>query len=450
MKNIKNFVFLLVFSICLNFLAYTSVYAQNITLNVKDAPVKDVIGALSKISGQSIVVDDSVQGQISLDLKDVPFDLALDLVTNSKGLTYKTMDNVIIVSTFENIKNYYSNFGVYKLNYIKAEDAQKSISGILKSDGLTADTQSNSILFSGSKRDEDKLKSLLSQIDVPGKQVTIEAKIVSIDKSKTGEFGFKWDWDSFPSSDETYDGVLHLGHGYTSSFQTTLAAQITNGNADILATPRVMTLPGKEASIFIGDSVPVVTESVSDGESTYSTTYVDAGIKLTYTPIISNDGYITTNIHAEVSSATLVDELENYKITSRTVDTTARMKAGECLIIGGLIDNTEETTYTSVPLLSKIPVLGQLFKNKYSSKEKTEVIIVITAYLSDSGKAPVNYDPAKYESKFGKGFYAEKEPAKVKEKTKVIANKNSQVIESNGNLTMREKAERILGRTLPK
>lgn len=440
MKKNRNFIFLLIFSICLTFFTYsTQVYAQNVTLSVKNAPVKDVIGALSKISGQSIVVDDSVQGQISLDLKSVPFDLALDLVTNSKGLTYKTIDNVIIVSTFQNIKNYYSNFNVYKINYIKADDALKSLSGIVQSDGLTIDSQSNSILFSGSKKEEAKLKNLLSKIDIPGQQVTIEAKIIALDRSKTDEFGFKWDWDSLPSSDETYDGVLHIGHGYTSSFQSKLAAQITKGNADILAKPKVMTLPGKEASIFIGDSVPVLTESISDGESSYSTTYVDAGIKLTYTPIISNDGYITTTIHAEVSSATLVDELSNYKITSRTVDTNARMKAGDCLIIGGLIDNTDETTYTEVPLLSKIPVLGQLFKNKYNSKEKTEVIIVITAYLSASGKAPISYDPTKYEPKFNKDFYAEKEAFKVKEETKTTSN----------NLTIREKAEKILGRKLP-
>lgn len=448
MKNTKNFIFLLIFSMFLSFFTCTSVYAQNITLTVKDAPVKDVIGALSKISGQSIVIDDSVQGQISLDLKDVPFNLALDLVTNSKGLTYKTMDNIIVVSTFDNIKNYFSNFGVYKLNYIKAEDAQKSISGVLKSDGLAVDTQSNSILFSGSQRDEEKLKSLISKIDIPGQQVTIEAKIVSIDLSKTGEFGFKWSWDDFPSSDGTYDGVLHLGHGYTSSFQTTLAAQVTKGDAQILATPKVMTLPGKEATIFIGDSVPVVTESISDGESTYSTTYVDAGVKLNFTPIISNDGYITTNIHAEVSSATLVDELTNYKITSRTVDTTSRMKAGDSLIIGGLINNSDETTYTEVPLLSKIPVLGQLFKNKKVSKDKTEVVIVITAYLSDSGKAPIDYDSTKYEKNFNQGFYAKAEEAKFKNETKTITNK--QVNKSDNPLSMRAKAENILGRKLPK
>lgn len=442
MKKTKNLIFLLLFSICFGFFTCKAVYAQNITLSVQNAPVKDVIGALSKISGQSIVIDDSVQGQISLDLKNIPFDLALDLVTNSKGLTYKTMDNVIIVSTFENIKNYYSNFDVYKINYINADDALKSISGVVQSDGLTVDTQSNSILFSGSKKDEDKLKSLISKIDIPGQQVTIEAKIISLNRDKTDNFGFKWDWDSLPSSDSTYDGIIHIGHGYTSSFQTTLAAQVSNGNANILATPRVMTLPGKEASIFIGDSIPVQTETVSNGESTYSTTYVDAGIKLTYTPIISNDGYITTTIHAEVSTPTLVSELQNYKISSRTVDTTARMKAGDTLIIGGLINNTDNTTITEVPLLSKIPILGKLFSNKYNKKEKTEVIIVITAYLSASGKAPVNYEPKKYEPKFNKGFYTEKEEAKTITDT--------QVIKSNNTLTIREKAERILGRKLPK
>ena len=159
----------------------------------------------------------------------------------------------------------------------------------------------------------------------------------------------------------------------------------------MLATPSLITIPGKEASIFIGSHIPVVTEKHNNGESTYSTEYVDAGIKLTYTPVVSRDGYITSTVHTEVSTPTLISELKNYRINSRTADTNVRMRNGETLVIGGLISEEEQKQLQQIPFLSKIPLLGALFRNHYNSKSKTEVIMLLTPHLSEPGKSPAIY-----------------------------------------------------------
>jgi Type II secretory pathway, component PulD len=167
---------------------------------------------------------------------------------------------------------------------------------------------------------------------------------------------------------------------------------ITNGKAKILATPRIITIPGKAASIFIGDHIPVLTDKIENGTTTTTTSYVDAGIKLSYTPIVSDDGYITSVVHTEVSTPTLVSELKNYKITSRTADTNVRMRNGETLVIGGLINEEEQKSFKSIPFLSNIPLLGELFKSRSTTKSKTEVMMILTPYITNAGESPAIYN----------------------------------------------------------
>lgn len=195
------------------------------------------------------------------------------------------------------------------------------------------------------------------------KQVTLEARILSLQEDASRELGLQWKWSGLPqqNSEETDGGTFHLGHGYTGSFQGILSALCQKGKAKVLATPRIVTVPGKEGKIFIGDHIPVVTEKVSNGTTTTSTEYVDAGIRLSYTPIVGPDGVITASVHTEVSTPTLISELHNYRITSRTADTNVRLREGETLVIGGLISDEEQKRLETIPLLSKLPLLGNLF-----------------------------------------------------------------------------------------
>ena len=377
----------------------TCVAAENVSLTIQKGDIRDVLAALSAISGQSIVTDDSVKGTISIDLENVPFTTALDLVTRSKGLAYKTVSNVIVVSSYENINKFFGNVGVYKLQYAKASEVLDTLKSIIKGDGLSADAVTNSIVFTGNGGEEAKLRDALTLLDVATKQVTLEAKIIAISVEDEKNLGVTWDWTVLPESEDTgssssskYGGIIDLSHGYTARFQATVNALITNGKAKILATPRIITIPGKAASIFIGDHIPVLTDKIENGTTTTTTSYVDAGIKLSYTPIVSDDGYITSVVHTEVSTPTLVSELKNYKITSRTADTNVRMRNGETLVIGGLINEEEQKSLKSIPFLSNIPLLGELFKSRSTTKSKTEVMMILTPYITNAGESPAIYN----------------------------------------------------------
>lgn len=226
-------------------------------------------------------------------------------------------------------------------------------------------------------------------------------KFYGVEDSKN--LGVRWDWDTIPQSKQetndsnsdssNYDGSFKFWRGFAFRFNATLNALISNGKARILATPRIITIPGKEASIFIGDHIPVQTEKHDSSGSYTATEYLDAGIKLQYAPIISEDGkMVTASVHTEVSTPVLISELKNYRITSRTADTNVRMYSGETLVIGGLISEEQHRTMQKVPFLSKIPLLGELFKNRSRSHNKTEVLLLLTPHITEAGASPAIYN----------------------------------------------------------
>ena len=379
-----------------------------ISLSVKNASLKEIAAALTKMSGKNVIADTKVQEPVTLQLENVSLHTALETLAAVQGLTYAENGSVIFISRDDTLKKL-AGFYTFPLNYARAEDLQKPLSAVLNTGKLAADAGSNSLLFNGSPAEARKIKEALQTLDKTTQQVTLIAKILSISKSDEKSLGIQWNWDTLPQYNkeerdntsssgnraENADGKGHLrlwrGTGAQFQFSATLNALITSGKAKVLATPSLITLPGKEASIFIGSHIPVVTEKHNNGESTYSTEYVDAGIKLKYTPIVSRDGYITSAVHTEVSTPALISELKNYRINSRTADTNVRMRNGETLVIGGLISEEEQKQLQQIPFLSKIPLLGFLFKNHFRSKSKTEVIMLLTPYLSDAGTSPAIY-----------------------------------------------------------
>lgn len=396
------------FAVCLAVSSQVLAAPGPVSLTIYNGSVQDVLDALSSISGRSIVTDGDIKGTLNIDVRDVDFDTAMRIICQSKGLAYREIDGVVVVTAGGNGAKS-SDVEIYKLNYQKAEDMQKMLTNIVTDGGKVAfDPISNSILFSGSAIDGAKIRTAVKALDKVTQQVTLEAKIISIAKTDEKDIGITWNWNTMynpndgdaTAPDSIYYGTIKFGAGYQFRYQPTLNALITNGKAKILASPKIITIPGKEASIFIGDHIPVVTDKVSNGTTTTTTEYVDAGIKLTYTPYVADDGLITSVVHTEVSTPTLVSELKNYKITSRTADTNVRMNNGETLVIGGLINEEETRTIQKVPFLSNIPILGELFKNRVHNKSKTEVVMLLTPHLTDAGKSPAIYDNRNMEKQF--------------------------------------------------
>lgn len=440
---------LLVFSVSSTALAIKPL----VNMNIVNGEVRDVLTALAGIGQMNMVIDDSVGGTITIQLKNIPYDNALNLVCKTKGLTYHEVDDVLVVGVADQIGRGFGAVHIFKLKFIKPDSVKETILSILfgekkgerkveensgsknispsntgssasasvskssekstELDRLTIDYATNSLILYGTSLEANKIQKLLDELDIPYQQVSLEAEVVAVNKDKSKDLGIEWSWEATPQYAEytaaktevVYDadgnpigthvteaakvtrpnngGVIQFGRnpeGYPYEFyyQAKINALISNGNAKVLAKPKISTINGKQAQILIGDRIPVLVEKVENGETKTTTEYVDAGIKLVYTPRINADGLITVEVRTEVSSPTLVAEMKAYKITTREAETTVRLKDGETMVIGGLIGSTDSKTKKAVPFFSDLPILGALFKNLSKSKSETEVVIFLT------------------------------------------------------------------------
>ena len=378
-----------------------------VNINVINTDVRDVLTALASSGGVSIVADDSVTGKITIRLRDIPFDTALDIITKTKGFSYQKIGNIIVVATPERMSKSFGVMQVFKLNYAKVEEVVKSLAAIVPAERLKVDVASNSIVFDGSPEEAAMLKQALADLDIPYRQISLEAKVVELDKSATKDLGIDWQWSTLPADVQEsttttaigasttnstqvtrpYPGAIAFGNNpqgmpYEFDFQATLSALISKGNAKILSKPNITTIDGQEAQIMVGDKIPALNEQTdSTGKTTTTVTYVDAGIKLVYTPRINADGMITAKVHTEVSTPTLVPEMKAYSISTRSADTNVRMHDGETIAIGGLIGSSDSGGNNIIPGLGDLPILGALFRSTHTVKQETEVVIFLTAHI---------------------------------------------------------------------
>ncbi len=152
-----------------------------------------------------------------------------------------------------------------------------------------------------------------------------------------------------------------------------------SGKAVLIARPSIMALNGETAHILIGERIPVVEESQVNGERKTSVRYEEVGIKLNYTPIVTEDGSVDAKIHAEVSTPVMVSEIKAYKISTRQAHTRVRLRPGEVLVIGGLMDNRDQHQLQKIPILGDIPLLGKLFRHSRKTKDSVEMMMFVRA-----------------------------------------------------------------------
>lgn len=417
--------------------------AAGISLAVRDADIREVLMSLGAVSGQPIAVSDSVHGRISLTLDEADFSSALAVVTGLGGLAVESCDGVVLVGTRADMQSGFARLHVIDLHFADPEDVAAALSllpGMAGIDAPVANTkkEENSaehlpavsvprafvldkigkrVLLFGPDDAAAAAEKLVRALDTAPRQISLEAKVVAVEKEAAKKLGLEWNWSKLPQYPEHHfrersekspaagennkdqevrrsfngdasAGILQFGRGpegypFEFYYSAQLNALITGGKANVLARPNIMTLEGKEAVINIGGEVPVPTVATTNATTTTSVSYREAGIILRYTPWVNEDGLITAQVHTEVSSPVYVEELKAYRFQKRSADTTVRLKDGETMVIGGLIGSEESKSLSKIPFLGDMPVLGQFFRSERSSKTETEIMIFLTAHIMD-------------------------------------------------------------------
>jgi type IV pilus assembly protein PilQ len=436
---------------------------ERLTLNFQDIDVRSVLQLLADTSGQNIVVSDSVTGNLTLRLQNVPWDQALDIVLRTKGLDKRRQDNVIIIGpTAELAAREKAELAARKevqdlsptrtefmqVNYAKVADLAKLIrpsggggagaaNSMLSTRGtLSIDERTNTLLVQDTADKLTDIRRLVQTLDVPVKQVLIEARIVIVSDTFERDLGARFGVTSAQKSGS--NGLLSVtgngvgADGMTQSaisnlastgkvtpvtvplldnrYQVNLPAANTNGSiglsllggsyivdlelsaaqnegkSETLSSPRIITANQKQATIMQGVEIPYQ-ESASSGATT--TQFKNAVLSLKVTPLITPDNRVILDL--DVSDDSVGQQVTSAtggtvpSIDTREIITQVLVNDGQTVVLGGILDTTKSKSANKVPFLGDIPVLGNLFKSTTNINNKTELLIFITPKILREG-----------------------------------------------------------------
>ena len=408
---------------------------QKVTLEFKDADIKNIFRIIAEISGYNMIIDSAVVGKVTIRLVNVPWDQALDLLLETNNLGMKKVGNVIRVLPAAVVKKeeeekLASKKAMEKLedmvtklipvSYATASDISSKLKGVMTDRGTTlVDERTNTIILKDIQKSVDEAVKLVKDLDTPTPQVIIEARIVTANTNFARDLGVQWGAGYaadaahgnptgyyFPNSYNVAGGgggsfalnppasggvgassggggVLGINFGSinnTLNLDLRLSALESQGWGKVVSSPKIITLDNKEASISQGISIPFETTSASGTQ----TTFVDANLNLTVTPHVTADGRLSMKIKVSKNRPDLAFKGASGapSIDKKEATTEILVKDGDTTVIGGIyeIDKGESETYT--PFLGRIPILGWLFKSKKKTETKTELLIFITSKIA--------------------------------------------------------------------
>lgn len=434
--------------------AYTG---EKLSLNFQDIDVRSVLQLIADFTDLNLVASDTVAGNITLRLQNVPWDQALDLVLKTKGLDKRQVGNVLLVAPADEIaarerQELESQKQIAELaplrreliqvNYAKAADMAKLFQSVTSADGassdargsVTVDDRTNSIIAYQTQDRLDELRRIIAQLDIPVRQVMIEARIVEANVDYDKALGVRWggatrrgNWSVYgkdgatsfdnesgqvylPGTDTVgnvslQDGVAPvpfvdmgvlgstsgIGIGFLTDNVTLdlqLSAMEKTGNGEIVSQPKVVTSDKETAKILKGQEVPYQ-EASSSGAT--STSFKEAALSLEVTPQITPDNRIIMEVKVTKDAPDFARALHGVPpINKNEVNAKVLVNDGETIVIGGVFSNTQTKGVEKVPFLGDLPFLGRVFRRDIVSDNKAELLVFITPRIMNNQAIAVN------------------------------------------------------------
>ena len=411
---------------------------QKLSLDFKDADIKNVFRLLAEVSGKNIVVTDDVNRKVTLRLVEVPWDQAMDLIITTNGLGKDEMGNVIRISTTARLETDRLQqkkteraredaeplqTAYFNINYARVKDLESKVKTLLTKRpdvALVIDERSNTMMVRDIKQSVDDVTALIAKLDTRTPQVLIESNLIETTPSFARSLGLRFRFSTpggttissaagapepytaftplFPNTPVGLGGsvsVIQNAVGGIRDLASTLEAAEREGNIRIMSRPSVVTLNNVASTIrserilriLLPASTNIATGTGSSAAgSAVATEKVPVGIILTVTPQVSSDGYVLMNINVKSSTlgaqsqgSVIPDELNREAVANVLV------KDGETIVLGGILKDTSQDSESGVPYLKDVPVLGWLFKNQRVQKDFEELMVFITPRLTSAG-----------------------------------------------------------------
>ena len=407
---------------------------EKLSLNFQDIDVRSVLQLIADFTNLNLVASDTVQGGITLRLQNVPWDQALDLVLKTNGLDKRMVGNVLLVAPAEEIaarerQELESQKQIAELaplrrellqvNYAKAADIAKLFQSVTSAEAkvdergsITVDERTNNIIAYQTQNRLDELRRIVAQLDIPVRQVMIEARIVEANVDYDKSLGVRWggsvqkgNWNSSgvngssttigtPGSTGTNSPFVDLGTSANTSgigiafitdnvlLDLELTAMEKTGNGEIVSQPKVVTSDKETAKILKGTEIPYQ-EASSSGATSVS--FKEASLSLEVTPQITPDNRIIMEVKVTKDEPDYLNKVQDVPpIKKNEVNAKVLVNDGETIVIGGVFSNTQSKVVDKVPFLGDVPYLGRLFRRDVVSEKKSELLVFLTPRIMNN------------------------------------------------------------------
>ena len=411
---------------------------QRISLEFKDADIKNVFRLLAEVSGKNIVVTDDVNKKVTVRLMEVPWDQAMDLLVNTNGLDKEEIDNVIRISTAGRVKSERDALiaaqkakedleplqtAYFNINYAQVKELEPKVKQFLTKRGqVTTDNRSNTIIVKDIQSAIDDVNTFVAKLDTRTPQVLIESNLIETTPSFSRALGIELD-SVFNNGRVLASSRFLAGNPFSGSPNTTaapfpvpntgfkfgylpaninafLTAAENEGNVKIISRPSVVTLNNVPSAIksqrilriALPSSTNIASGSGAAAGTAVATEKIPVGIELTVVPQVSSDGFVLMNIRVKSSSIANSPTVSGgtagvipFDELNREAEANVLVRDGETIVIGGILKDTAQESDSGVPYLKEIPVLGWLFKSHRWQKDFEELVVFITPRVASAG-----------------------------------------------------------------
>lgn len=409
---------------------------EKLSLNFQDIDVRSVLQLIADFTDLNLVASDTVQGNITLRLQNVPWDQALELVLKTKGLDKRQVGNVLLVAPADEIaarerqelesQRQIAELAplrreVVQVNYAKASDIARLFQSVTDQGGasedrgsIAVDDRTNNIIAYQTQERLDELRRIVAQLDIPVRQVMIEARIVEANVNYDKSLGVNWRGASVGDNKFVVGGAggnrtvasgnpvdalgtfvdlgaagstTGIGIGFITDnaiLDLQLSAMEKTGNGEVVSQPKVVTADKETAKILKGSEVPYQ-EASSSGAT--STSFKEAALSLEVTPQITPDNRIIMEVKvtkdepdfSQAASTGGVPSIRKNEVNAKVLVTD-----GETIVIGGVFSNTQSKSVDKVPFLGDVPFVGRLFRRDLVQDQKSELLVFITPRIMNN------------------------------------------------------------------
>ncbi len=412
--------------------------ARRITITFTNSPMQDVLLAFSQYSGKSIIPGQNIDqaGVVTADIHNQPWDVALNQILESHGLVGREdVNGIIRVDNIENLNQREQIEPIltraYRINYATASELQTAVTPLLSPRGKATTGQgTNMLIVSDIQRVQEAVTQLLKELDRRTPQVSIQAKIIYVNRTRLKEMGVKYElkdlrgnqlnqlsegvdlqgktvpqnqaqvllggssvaalgnaFENIPDPTLTLLSSLAIGRHQLISFLDALS-QVNL--SDIQAMPQVTTLDNVQARIMVGSEIPVRTIDAGGGATAggvfprAQVSTEETGIILTATPHVTSTGNILLELQAERSSADFTSSDVGFVKNTQQANTRVLVQDGETVVIAGLTQSEKSDVRNGIPLLMDLPVIGGLFRHTRHNTIQRDLIILVTPHIVQS------------------------------------------------------------------